>query len=99
MGQVDYFQFHVGSGHSSITANVSLTNDVADPVGSYLISPDGNALGFGQNSVNGVNGPALTAYTLNPAAGNWTLVVDFAEPIVGDEAVVLGRVVAVLRKI
>jgi hypothetical protein len=85
MGQVDYFQFHVGRGHSSITANVSLTNDVADPVGSYLISPDGNALGFGQNSVKGVNGLALTAYTLNPAAGTWTLVVDFAEPIVGDE--------------
>jgi hypothetical protein len=85
MGQVDYFQFRVGKGHSSITANVSLTNDVADPVGSYLISPDGNALGFGQNSMNGVNGRSLTAYTLNPDPGNWTLVVDFAEPIVGDE--------------
>ncbi len=85
MGQVAYFQFHVARGHSSITANVSLTNDVADPVGAYLVSPGGDALGFGQNSVNGVNGPALTAYTLNPVAGDWTLVVDFAEPIVGDE--------------
>jgi hypothetical protein len=69
----------------NITANVTLTNDAADPVGSYLVSPDGDALGFGQNNLNGTNGLSLTAYTLNPVAGTWTLIVDFAEPIVGDE--------------
>ena len=83
-GQINYYEFNVPAGHSSLTANVSLTNDAADPVGSYLIAPDGTAVGFGQNNLtNGAT--SLTAYALNPAAGTWTLIVDFAEPIVGDE--------------
>jgi hypothetical protein len=84
-GQVAYYEFNVGPGHSSITANVSLTNDAADAVGAYLINPDGVAVGFGQNSLNGVNGLSLSAYTLNPIAGTWTLIVDFAGAVVGDE--------------
>ena len=81
MGQIAYFQFNVASGHSSITANVSLTNDTGDVVGAYLVNPDGVAVGFGEND----NGSSLSAYTLNPIAGNWTLIVDFAEPVIGDE--------------
>ena len=81
-GQVDYFEFNVGRGVSNITANVSLTNDGDDTVASYLISPDGDTLGYGQNASPGTT---LTAYTLNPVPGTWTLIVEFAEPIVGDE--------------
>ena len=84
-GQINYYSFKVGPGHSSITANLSLKNDVSDMVGAYLIAPDGAALGFGQNSLNGTNTASLTAYTLNPVAGTWTLVVDFAGAVVGDE--------------
>ncbi len=84
-GQENYYEFHVGSGVNSIMANVSLTNDVADAVGSYLVSPDGDVLGYGQNSLNGTNGLSLTAYTLDPTPGTWTLVIAFTEPVVGDE--------------
>ncbi|MDQ2875207.1 MAG: S8 family serine peptidase [Actinomycetota bacterium] len=95
-GQQDYYQFHVAAGTKDLTANLSLTNDAADPVGAYLVSPDGDVLGYGQNtvatSVDQATGAisftpdkALTAYTLNPVAGTWTLAVDFAEPVVGDE--------------
>jgi hypothetical protein len=84
-GQQEYYQFTVPSGTTNITANASLTNDASDPLGLYLISPDGDALGFGQNSLNGTYGLSATAYTLNPAAGTWTLIVDFAEPAVGNE--------------
>jgi hypothetical protein len=86
-GQEDYYQFNVGQPVNSISAGVSLTNDPADAVGAYLVSPDGDTLGYGQNSnsVNGTSGTSLTAYTLNPVPGTWTLIVDFAEPVVGDE--------------
>jgi len=84
-GQVEYFEFNVGTGVKNITANVSFTNDAKDQVGSYLVSPDGDALGYGQNSFNGTNEKSLTAYALDPVPGDWTLIVDFAEPVVGDE--------------
>jgi hypothetical protein len=86
-GQVQYYQFNVGTGVHDITANVSLTNDSADPVDAYLISPNGDTLGYAQNqnSLTGVNGLALTANTLNPVAGLWTLIVNFASPVVGNE--------------
>jgi hypothetical protein len=84
-GQDEFYKFHVGPGVHNITANVSLTNDVNDPVGTYLISPDGDTLGYGQNSLNGTQSQSLTAYTLNPVPGTWTLIVVFAEPTAGDE--------------
>jgi hypothetical protein len=86
-GQVQYYQFNVGTGVHDITANVSLQNDIADPVDAYLISPYGDTLGFAQNadSLTGVNAKALTANTLKPVPGLWTLIVNFASPVVGNE--------------
>ena len=84
-GQQQYYEFTVPQGVTDITANVSLTNDSSDPVGLYLISPDGDTLGFGQNSRVGPGALSATAYTLDPDPGTWTLIVDFAEPAEGDE--------------
>jgi hypothetical protein len=84
-GQAQYYEFNVGHGVRNITANVSLSNDAADPVGAYLIAPDGATLGYGQNSLNGKQLLSLSAYTLDPVAGRWTLIVVFAEPVVGNE--------------
>jgi hypothetical protein len=53
------------------------------------VNPDGVAVGFGANGVAGAEGVtntlALTAYTHDPIPGTWTLVVDFADPVVGNE--------------
>jgi hypothetical protein len=84
-GQQDYYQFNVPSGTHNITANVTLTNDVSDNVGAYLVGPNGNAVGFGQNTINGGNTLGLTAFAMNPAVGSWTLVIDFESPVKGDE--------------
>lgn len=84
-GQVQYYEFIVPAGVRNVTANLSLTNDASDPVGLYLVSPDGDALGYGQNNLNGAPTLSATAWTLNPTPGVWTLVVDLASPVVGDE--------------
>jgi hypothetical protein len=84
-GQVNYFEFKVHNGDQDITANVKLTNDAGDPVGAYLVDPNGNVQGYGQNSINGSQGLSLTAYADHPISGVWTLIVDFAEPVVGNE--------------
>ncbi len=85
VGQVQYYEFDVPSGVENITANVSLANDANNNLGAYLISPDGDTLGYGTNSVNGTNELSLTAYTLNPVPGRWTLIVDLMAPVVGNE--------------
>jgi hypothetical protein len=54
-------------------------------VGAYLIGPDGAAVGFGQNSLGNTALKSLSAYTLNPVPGTWTLIVDFGTPVVGNE--------------
>jgi Subtilase family/Peptidase inhibitor I9 len=84
-GQQQYYEFNVPAGVRDISADVSIANDPTDPIGAYLISPDGETLGYGQNTLNRTPLTALTANAVNPAPGTWTLAVDFAEPVVGNE--------------
>jgi hypothetical protein len=87
VGQQEFYQFQVPANQQDIAASLSLANDPGNPVSTYLIAPDGQTLGFGQNqdSSTGAQSTSLTAYTLDPAAGTWTLIVFFGEPVVGDE--------------
>jgi hypothetical protein len=81
-GQDQYYTFDVGRGVRDARADLSFAKDASDPVAEYLINPDGDTVGFAQNSVEGNQGTALSAYTLNPVPGQWTLIVAFtgAEP-------------------
>ncbi len=86
-GQENFYEFDVGAGHASIMVNVVLSNTPTNMVGLYLVNPYGVATGYGQNtdSTTGTPGLAATAYALNPVPGRWTLIVDFDEPITGNE--------------
>jgi hypothetical protein len=84
-GQEQFYEFDVRPGVHDIRADVSFANDPSDPVAEYLVSPDGDTVGYGQNSVQGTNGTALSAYTLDPVPGRWTLIVDFAGADMGNE--------------
>ena len=90
-GQEQYYQFSVPAGTHDVRADVRLSNDAADPVIEYLVSPDGDIGGYGENGIGqpGTTGAVSTlgasAYSLNPAPGTWTLIIEFADPVTGHE--------------
>ena len=95
-GQEEYYEFSVPSGVKNIAASVTFPNNPGQPAAEYLISPDGEPLGYAQNQdpLTGNLSSGLTAYTVNPAAGTWTLIVaftqqdsstDITEPTVGNK--------------
>ncbi len=90
LGTGDYYQFNVPSGTRAVRAELQLgkDEDAGSLIGAYLVGPDGNVLGYGQNTdlsagQLGITGPTLTATALGPPAGRWTLIVAFAEPVAG----------------
>jgi hypothetical protein len=84
-GQQQYYEFDVRPGVQNIQADVAFANDPSNPVGEYLVNPDGDTVGYGQNSVEGNNGTSLSAYAVDPVPGRWTLIVDFSGAGPGNE--------------
>ncbi len=95
IAQDNYYAFNVPAGTKAISAALALANDPAAATGgvvagAYLVSPDGNVIGAGQNydissAAAGVSYPNLDATVLNPDQGTWALVVNFEGPIPGTE--------------
>jgi Subtilase family len=92
VGQNNFYSFTVGAGEPAITASVQLSKNPVNGIfaGAYLVSPDGNVLGSGQNYDAGSSTPngtssyqTLNATVLRPDAGSWTLIVDFVAPAPG----------------
>jgi hypothetical protein len=88
----DTYQFSVPPRIRALRAEFALRDNPGpgNVVGAYLVNPDGDVAGCGQNydlsgARLGVTGPTLTATALRPAAGLWTLIVAFAEPVTGTE--------------
>ena len=96
LGQANFYQFDVPKGQRDLDAGVGLTNDPGDGIIAILINPEHQAVGFGTNRIASAFNPATGAATVtplknasiyrrNPEPGRWTLVVNFAGPIVGNE--------------
>jgi hypothetical protein len=92
LGPDDYYQFTVPPGTNAVRAELALRDNpgMGNIVGAYLVGPDGNVLGYGQNFDlselrRGATGSTLTATALSPQAGTWTLIVAFGEPVSGQQ--------------
>ena len=95
VGQDNYYSFSVPPSTGAVSAALALANNPPGgtggvSVGAYLVSPDGNVVGSGQNyditeDDSGTTGQRLEATVLKPAAGTWTLVVTFVSPTPGTE--------------
>jgi hypothetical protein len=96
IGQAQFYQFDVPAGQRDLAASIDLTNNAGDNVSAFLVSPRHQGAASGINRLNtsydlstrdGNQQPVTQTdlYVRNPQAGRWTLVVNFADPIVGDE--------------
>ena len=85
--QTFFYNVDVPAGKPALDVSTVLADK--DPYYTYLISPDGqtaaqgsNQLPVGQGAVVSGNGTRLHA--VNPAAGRWTVIVTFTNPVLGD---------------
>jgi hypothetical protein len=85
--QTFFYNVDVPAGRPALDVSTVLAD--VDPYYTYLISPDGqtaaqgsNQLPVGQGTVVSGNGTRL--HTVNPAAGRWTVIITFTNPVVGD---------------
>jgi hypothetical protein len=96
LGQTNYYQFDVPAGQRDLSASVDLTNDAGDNVAAFLVDPAGNTVATGANRLTTAYNPTTRAgsstpvtqtdlYTRAPAAGRWTLIINYAGAVVGDE--------------
>lgn len=99
--QTNTFVFNVPPGKRDLDVSVALATDPLDQVIGYLVSPDGQTLGYSSNYTVVSSGssfnpkavgkpvagstPYMQLYALAPAAGNWSLVLQWANPVTGNE--------------
>jgi hypothetical protein len=95
-----YF-FSVPKGKTDLDASVALSTDPDEQLVSYLVSPDGQTVGYSSNytfvlsggsfspkapySLSPGNTPYLQMYSASPEAGQWELVLQWLNPVTGNE--------------
>jgi Subtilase family len=90
-GQIQYYEFNVPAGQASLSASVKIASDRTNQVNGFFINPQGQTAGYGSNYL-AVNNPnvfaptrSMSLNTVDPMPGRWTLIVDFNQPVAGDE--------------
>jgi len=90
-GQIQYYEFNVPVNEAHLSASVTIANDRTNQINGFFVNPQGQIQGYGSNYL-AVNGPAgfaptrtMSLGTVNPIPGIWTLIVDFNQPVTGNE--------------
>ncbi len=83
------YAFHVPWGQNDLDASVALAGDPNDTFIAELVNPSGQTVGYSTNLDGSSGSPVgdLTAnlYAVNPVGGQWSLIVDWLNPVSGLE--------------
>ncbi|WP_329562238.1 S8 family serine peptidase [Kitasatospora sp. NBC_01266] len=91
--QTLFYDVNVPAGQPALDVRLALGNDATDPFTAYLVAPDGqNPARAGNQVLVGPPGANQTVvatsaarlHVLAPAAGSWTLIVSFSNPVTGN---------------
>ena len=86
-GEAFYYQLNLPGGLPALNAQVQYA-DGGNLLDAWLIDPAGQAEAWSSNTQLGATGlanePGLQLHTVNPAAGTWTLIVDFVPATSGN---------------
>ncbi len=88
--EADYYTFNVPKGAQNIHADIHLANDPNDLLTGYLIDPSGQNLGYSTNVTTDGSGnvestQSVDLYHARPTAGQWTIALQWANPVSGLE--------------
>ena len=95
----NFYYFTVPAGKTDLDVSVALANDPCDELVAYLVDPEGQTVGYSSNfTIAPPPAPSCpiefgagqaTRYTqiyhVAPEAGQWTLVLNWANPVSGNE--------------
>jgi hypothetical protein len=90
--QSEFYVVNVPKGEPALDVKLDLGNAETDPYYAYLIAPDGENPARASNQTLEGSGTSQTTvaasgtelHTLDPAAGQWTILVTFTNPVTGD---------------
>jgi hypothetical protein len=91
--QTNTYFFRAPAGERDLDASVTLRNDPGELLVGYLVAPDGQTLGSSSNYTAETVGSRLVRrisrylqmYNLEPQAGQWELVLQWDNPVTGNE--------------
>ncbi|MCU1679431.1 MAG: Bacillopeptidase [Amycolatopsis sp.] len=92
--QTFFYNLDVPAGKPALDVTTALSGEAKDPYYVYLVAPDGQTAGQSSNQLlvgsnHGqpvtVGSPGSRVHTTNPAAGRWTVIITFTNPVVGDQ--------------
>jgi len=88
--QMNTYTFDVPSGKTDIDASIALSSDPDEELIGFLVDPFGQTVGYSSNITTDNFGtpvatPWVNIYHVDPAAGQWRLVLEWLNPVTGFE--------------